>query len=170
MIASTTMLALGMFVVSCGDSGPPTDDGDEVWESSVQLLVIGTNTAVPVKPPSECNFGSAEYSLSFATSQLEAWRCKTDGNAPYAKITQVRMLTSAEMTALVPALGKLQIDKSYQCAGADKPSIELQVTGDYGPIEYRDAFYGCTSDPRIPVDTDALNEVFFKLGALAFGT
>jgi hypothetical protein len=160
-------------LASCGDAGSGTDDGDGVWDSSVRTLVVASKGGgfVPAPPTgSECAFGSGEYSLSFPTSSLTAWRCEHEGNLPYRKGTASRTLTSNEMNALTPELLQLTIDKSFRCVGADKPSIDLKIISERGTIEYRDAFYGCAEDPRLPVDSSALGSIYNKLTVLAFGS
>lgn len=148
------------------------EDSTDVWSASVTSIEISSAGGgfVPPQPTgSQCELGAANYSLSLATLQLEAWRCEVNGtDAPYQKATRSRALTQAELTALRPFLESLRLDPERRCQGADKAAIDLKITDARGTVSYRDGFYGCGSDPRPPVDTAALNDLFGKLSLLAF--
>jgi hypothetical protein len=166
--ASYCLAALTLFAAAaCTDS----TDSDSPWSSSVTSIEIssaGGGFRPPAPTGSQCESGSAAYSLSLVTSQLSAWQCQGNGTAPYQKATRDRALTQAEMSALLPVLKTLQLDTERRCVGADKAAIDLKITDARGTVAYRDGFYGCGTDPRPPVDTAALGNVFGKLALLAF--
>lgn len=164
--------ALGFALLAgCGGSegGEEPSPGDVVWNARVQTLVISSEGGglLPTPPSSECQVGSAEYTLRVADLRLDSWRCEsTGGNAPYRKVERSRALTSAELTDLSSSLEKLQVVEENVC-GADKPAITLKLTTGDETREYRDSFYGCLPDPRPAIDTSALDEVFGRLTVLA---
>jgi hypothetical protein len=155
----------------CGGSdGEAPQVGDVVWDASVSALVVSSEGGglLPTPPGSACNVGSAEHTLRVSELRITSWSCEGSPGSPYAKVQRERAITAAQLTELSSSLEKLQVVDAASC-GADKPAITLKVTRGGATREYRDSFYGCLSDPRPQVDSDALSEVFGRLGLLAAG-
>lgn len=172
MIGKRSSLALTLMICACGgDDDSQLEPGESVWSASVRELVIASEGGglLPTPPTSECEAGSAEYSLSIARSTLDSWRCESDGTAPLRKVARMQAITPQELQAIEPSLQRLKVVDSKVC-GADKPALSLRITTSAGTLEYRDSFYGCLSDPRPAIDTTALDEVFGKLTTLVIGT
>lgn len=163
---SLVLLFAGAAAAGCGASN------DAVWSSSVTTLVLSRSGGfvAPSPPSADCPAEGVEYTLAVANRALDAWRCAPGADAPHALVRETvsRVLSAAELDALVPALEALEVVHVDTC-GADKAAVFVTVTTPSGTTAYADSFYACDhSDPRPRIDSDTLDRASEAFRKLAF--
>jgi hypothetical protein len=153
-------------------AGGCSASNDSVWSSSVTTLVLSHTGGfvAPSPPTADCPAEGVEYTLAVANRALNAWRCAPGADAPHALVRETvsRILSAAELDALVPTLEALEVVHVDTC-GADKAAVLVTVTTPSGTTEYADSFYSCDhSDPRPRLDSDTLDRASEAFRKLAF--
>jgi hypothetical protein len=167
-VGMRTSLVLMLAAAAACSSG-----NGSVWSPSVSKLVLRSSGGFlpPSQPTSDCPTQGVEYTLVVADSSLSARRCTPGPNPPYPLMlaTASRVLTTAEVDALVPKLEALRVVSVDTC-GADKSAVLVTVTTPSGTTEYGDSFYSCPNDndTRPTIDTNALDAALQAFGQLAF--
>jgi hypothetical protein len=165
------MMVSGLLVGVVASTACSADDEDgEVWQSDVTKLVISSSGGFEAvtEPTEECPHSGTEYTLTFASKKLDAWRCRANDGGELEKQTVSVTLTQAELDALQPKLAALQLDDDGRCQGADKPSVSLALTTPSGTTAYRDGFYACEADPRLAIEYQTLDALYGAIDTLAF--
>jgi hypothetical protein len=168
------MVPLLAFQAACGsDQALPTTPGSSVFSPEVtqaSLRSLGGGFGPLTPDGAACQLGVATFTVVLGPPTLTFSRCQVVGDysvaASYMPQSGQIPLNPAQLATVRAALGAVTVSNKRTC-GADKGTVELEMSTLTQSLTYGDDFYGCLPNYKAFVDTQALDNLYSVLDGLA---
>lgn len=151
--------------VECGLPSEPGAPVVDACTEHVKLEDLGGGFPLELPEGSECR-GERSYQLDVERRELSWSECKGDATTPWKRTMGSRVLSEQELEHAVGGLGLVRVWDGKMACGADKGSLQIEVTTARGMQQYRDSFYACYKFPDALPFVDNIDYGFTILASL----